>query len=397
MFQIDSLGVLSEFRDACIALLRATPGPTDSCQDVEKSLGVDAKLAWQVLRMGRATDPLGAGIGVPARVSMQKLLASAKRRRVPRETVERVATAFEGYERLVREHAGERSEFEAMIRAQLPAEREKQELASKQLVSKGISQIKGIVLEQHLSTGFFQPNADGRTLDGVVLSGYFGLRRLRQDVPLNISTGDLASPGSHSLDLGGHPVADFAATLLGSFCTSPLPDFRVFEAGGLKYRQLATSEIGMRSAADIVMADRRNAGRPRYFTAGGKTHTGVTYWDSYAARHATMDVFVHTDLFPGVVPELAIYDTSTDGTVRLFNDPTRVMDRLHMHEVIRPLPPGIAGARSAHIPRYMEMLEYVYGKTGWNPAEFRGYRLEIQYPLHSAEYMIGFKLPEMPA
>jgi hypothetical protein len=80
--------------------------------------------------------------------------------------------------------------------------------------------------------------------------------------------------------------------------------------------------------------------------------------------------------------------------VRGFDDPEREYDKLVTHETIRELPGGLAGARLAHVPRYVEMLEYVYEQVGWDRKRIRGYRLDIQFPVYGAQYMMGFRIPE---
>ncbi|MFT3686907.1 MAG: hypothetical protein QM783_18630 [Phycisphaerales bacterium] len=106
---------------------------------------------------------------------------------------------------------------------------------------------------------------------------------------------------------------------------------------------------------------------------------------------------MHKDAYPGVWPRLLVYDTSRFGFVTRFDDPSRADDLLTTHDEIRLLPPGLGSARLPHMPRYVELLQYSFEKLGWNPAEFRAYRLDVQYPVFSAVYMLGFEVPSPPA
>jgi hypothetical protein len=152
----------------------------------------------------------------------------------------------------------------------------------------------------------------------------------------------------------------------------------------------------MRSAVDLVMADQRRAALPLLWEPGTPHVRGPAYTTDTPVKRMTLDAFVRRDVFPGVSPGMWIYDTAARGNIRRCEDPTREHDRLHMQESIRELPAGLASARLSHVPRYVEMLEYLYGTLGWDPSHFRGYRLEVQYPVYGAQYMIGFRIPEKP-
>jgi hypothetical protein len=53
-------------------------------------------------------------------------------------------------------------------------------------------------------------------------------------------------------------------------------------------------------------------------------------------------------------------------------------------------------AKLAHIPRYVEILQHRCEKAGLNPAEYCGFRLDVQFPVHAAQYTIAFRKPDPP-
>jgi hypothetical protein len=286
--------------------------------------------------------------------------------------------------------------MEAMLSAFLPEERRKQALASRQFAFKGMSQIKGVVVECATTTFLLHPSPDGRTLDRAIVDCELGLRRMRPDARIVIGTADLLKPDSSVTTLDGAPADAPLGSLLSQFSTTPLPRLEARGVTGMNFYRVAGEDIAMRSAIDLVTANRRSGALPAYFEPGAARFRGYAYILHAPAKRATMDIFVHKDAYPDVVPRLLVYDTSSLGFVSSFGDPTREDDLLVTYDELRLLPTGLAGARIPHVPRYLELLEYAYEKLGWNPAEFRGYRLDVQYPVYGAEYMFGFEVPNAP-
>jgi hypothetical protein len=393
---VDASAVLGELRDALTALLAAAPAPTTSCTEVESALGIDAMLAWQVLRIARVNEPFAAGIKVPARVSMTKLLKAAARRRVPEGVTARVSSAFDEFERLVADHAGTRAEFEMMVSAYSPEAREKAELAGKQMAFKGMSQIKGVTAEADFTAYFWMPSVDPATVDVAMIQGHIGIRRVWPGAPILFGDGDFGT-ASTLRTLGGATIENGQQALIEAFSSSPLPRFKRSTTATLTHHSVTNQDLGMQSAFDLVRGTYRQGGKSRFRLTEERTHTGMLDVVEFPTKRLTVDAYLHESIYQGVSPELVIYDTASDGLVTKFNDPEREHDRMRLHETIRPLGTGFAQAKLPHIPRYVEMLEFVCAKRGWSPSEFRGYRLDVHYPVYGAEYMWGLRLPDPPA
>lgn len=376
--------VLGDLQHALADLLNAAPSEIRKIADVERVFGINHLLGWQVYRIVHAENPLAAGMHVPANVSLRKLLAAASGRGVPASILDRVAGAFEAFEHLVKSDAGDREEMEAMISALLPEERRKQELVSRQTVFKGMSQVKGLAAEAVVTAIFIKPSADDpQLIDQVFINGLFGLRRMRPDA--KIIDWNVDSSDSSALTLDGSPITGHLATLLKEFSTSPPPRFESRQTENATYYRVAGNDVGLRAAIDLVMAERRVNTRPSANRFRGGAHA-----IDIPAKRAVLDVFAHKDVFSGIAPQLAVYDTAVRGMIGRFDDPAREDDRLLSYDEIRVLPNAHTGARLTQIPRYMQIVEHIYAKTGWDAADFRGYRVDSPYPVYGAQYMIGF-------
>jgi hypothetical protein len=284
-----------------------------------------------------------------------------------------------------------------MLSEFLPEAREKQELGAKEAAFRGMSQVRGVAVETTLSARIVHPGevAGGRH-DCASLELDLGVRRTRPRSHLEFGSGDFShsEPGLLTLDRQrAKGPNDF---LLPEYCSSPLPRFERQETQGDMCYAIVGGDIGLRSSVDLVTGEYR----PRAIRCArendGRRHAYFATVGSVPTKRYVSDVFLHRDVFAGLAPQLRIYDVVMRGLVTAFDDVERQRDRIWMHERITPIAGGMSNARWPGEPRYVEMLERVCGKLGWDPSAFRGFRLDVQYPVYGAVYMLGFELPEAP-
>jgi hypothetical protein len=206
----------------------------------------------------------------------------------------------------------------------------------------------------------------------------------------------VSGPTFRPLTLDGHESDGPHSLLLPQFSSHPLPQFETVEIDGTLHYWVTGTDMGLRSALDLVTGYRAAARWPSVREPSGKQHVGVHEIIDVPTGRLVFDVFVHQSLFGDASPELAVYQTIAHGFVRTIGDPTRDDDRLHLGDAIHPIAGGLAGAGLAGTPNYLQMLEYLCGHTGFRPALFRGYRVETAYPFYGAQYSIRFKLPDAP-
>jgi hypothetical protein len=329
-------------------------------------------------------------------VSVERLLKAASRRHVGPEVIEAVSGAFDAFERFLQENAEDREALEAMITAHLPEAREKAELSSKQTIFKAMSQVRGVTMDATAQTFFMSPASDGQTVEIVSLEGFFGLRRVKPESRIGFTSASLTHPDTRPRTLEGKPCDSPTRTLLEQFSTSPLPRIEFEDIEGSLHHLIVGQDVGLRGAVDLVSAWRNHDRGRRYRRPGEPAKTGPLCIIDTPMKRLLSDAFIHKDLYLPESPELRIYQLGLHGHLRAFADPAREADRLDMRESIRPLGFGIDGARHSNLPRYAEMLEHVFNTVGWNPADFRGHRLDVQYPVHGAQYHMGFALPAAP-
>ena len=388
------MAVLGRLQAAVSAMLDAAPTRARKAAEVARWLEIDNTLGWQVFRIAAAPSSLAVAAHVPARVSVEKLIKAAAYKHVPEDLLNRLASAFDEFEQLVEAHAGDRDTLDAILSAYVPDSRERAEHQAKEEVFRATRVVLGHVVEASVDARLLHPSDTEGRIDGVGLQAYIGLRRLHPEA--HITTGITAlRTGQRILTIDGREVHDPNDPVLADFCSTPTPRFVGEERHGSRRYYVPVSDLGLRGAVDVVRGDYLPAVAPRFATRPG-AKMSVFHLTETPARRMTFDLFLHKGIPSCGAPRLAIYNAKAAGPIA-FEDAERDGDRLRLHERVTAIPGGLRHAQLPHIPRYVEMLEFACQKRGWNPSEFRGFRLDVDYPVFGAQYCLGFNLVDPDA
>ncbi|HET9885956.1 MAG TPA: hypothetical protein VFR10_00490 [bacterium] len=391
------IGVGKELGTALRELMGSLPASQRGPGDLANYLQIDKVLATRVMKTLRASEPLSVIHVSPGPGPLRRVIEAAEQKRVRAATAKRARVAVDEFEKLIRAEAGDRSALQAMISAWLPDSRQEFELRRKQAAYRAMSQLIGASVETSLATVFVHPDADGNRLDVVWVFGVLGLKRHRPGTRVRLASRriDRADAPRRPVTLNGHPVDDMVGLRLDAFSSVPPPKLEVHDGGEVIRYTLPDEGFDPNASTDLVFAEVNRAemdsqvpadsGRSAYFFAE------VTA----PAVRVLFDVFVHQDVYPGADPSLAIYDTVLEG-IASANDRGRDLDRLHLEESIRPLGRDLRRFRASAAPGYADLLRTVYEKLEWNPAEFRGYRCVIDYPIYGSQVTMVFPPPASP-
>lgn len=399
-FEISSQTILGEVQSAFRAVLAESRcDGAQTAAELQKSLGLDKKLGWQVFRVIQAPSPMTAGFAVPSHVSTRRLVAAAQKRGATSQTGQHLADTVARFERFVRENTENRAEFESIIADWAPEGRESIELANRRDCFHAMSRLRGIACQTTFYTYISHPSDDGDTIDRVMLHGYWGVRRLGSSVRLlgeHIHSPD-ASSDTTERTLDGEPITDPQGILLADFCSQPVPTFETsVSAPGEMVFWMQSDDIGLRSAAEVAFAARRNA-------AGGRYRTDERPSSNYfvtpvsPTQRIIFDCVMHKDLITGD-PRVFVHETAASGPVASHAEfARRKPDMLDWRPPVRSLGQGVARLRMRFVPRYVDMLNLACEKSGWDPASFLCYRVEVEYPVPSWQISLAFEKPVRPA
>jgi hypothetical protein len=357
-----------------------------------RTLGVDKVLASRLLKALRVNDRMASLQQMPGPEPLRRVVRAAAKKVRDRGVVDRAEEAIGRFEALIRERFGDRSAMDAVLSAWVPQARREFELRRKQAVFRALSQLKGVQAGCVMGTVILTPAADGKHIDVVWLNGLFGLELVRPRVAVKVATRRLgaADGARRPTTLRGEPIERAEALLLAEFSSSPRPRVMGTQAGDVVHYLLEDGAFGSHGSVDVVFAE-VNRGELARYVPRGSGRKGYFFMEAAPpARMMQFDAIVHQDLYGGESPELRIYDACYDGVASV-NDASRDADLMDMLEAVEPMGMGLEGLRSAHVPRYAELVRHAFAALGLEGGRYRGYRSHIEYPVYGSQVTLAFR------
>lgn len=395
-FQSEAARAFAAVRAALGNLVAAVPGTIRRPTDLQKALGVDYKICWQVFNVVRATDSLAAAKHAPSPSGVKRLLTAARRAGVGGEVIDAVRSAAEQLGDVVESHAGDRQAFDAMVSAVSDDEDAAAvDLQHRRAAYRALSHIWGVQVQTYLLSMFVRPSASANGTDECVLNVKHGVRRLRPNVPAVVhgyrhhsSTEVTRSPSRRPLDPDA--AARYGAPILPEFCSQPLPAFNTIPyANGWTYHEVSGESIGRRSAVDFAFG-----GIARDVPFSLDTDGRRLFRSSATMQTSTgllvSDLLVHRPSYGAVTPELMIFrNTPGDESPEV----SRQAQQLPVWEKVTALGTATTVAQTPDTLSYPTMLRAACDALGWDLGEFDLYRVQVQYPVLGSVVRLQFYMP----
>lgn len=390
-FEPDAAAVGTGLAAAFGRLLAGFPGGAVGPQSLSVALGVDKGFASRLLKAIRSRDPIAVVHAIPGPDPLRRFLRAASERGASAELVQEASAHVDRFATFVATSAGNRSTFNGVVAHLLPEAREQFESRARQRLFSGFSQIKGYSVDVDFTATFMHPSPTAGFVDYGVLSGMLGLRRQRPDAAVRLATHmirETQQPWTLTT-FDGEPIENLIAGRLDQFCSAPPAQLSVESIGNARYYCLAGEAFGPDSAVDLVLGHLSRTPAPDSPAPGQQRLSGMGVEVDKPAKLLHFDVFVHESIYRDMEPQLFIYDTAFRGMANM-NDPDRVSDRLNLQERILPIGRGFERVRASHIQKYVEMLQCLVAKRGWDATEFRAYRCLSSYPIYGTQVSVGF-------
>lgn len=399
-FADEAVTVMRQLRTALAGLVQARPGAMLKSRDLQKTLGIDSKLSWQVFKLAGPGDALSLAPHVPSPASMRRLLDAATEYGISKKRVQEIRDAYDKFERLVEIHAGDRTSFYSMARGLYEADAnddaDKTEVQHRKARFMADRHYAGAEVQTLLASFILHPGAEPDRYDYVPLRCRLGQRRLRPDADVVVDRffitdyqGSVPTFNYDPLDPGA--VREHGAMLVRPFCSDPIPKLRMTtEPNGFTYARLDGDAVGRPSSADLVFGQvHRNAPILDEIDGRRRWHTNLQI--TIPANVIIVDKVIHRPSMPKWNCKLAVH---WQGPREPF-DPTTGMRDLHelpFSERVTKLTAGAAGAYLRESPRYLELLTTVTDRQGWRLEDFDVYRVRIEYPLLYTALLLTFEL-----
>jgi hypothetical protein len=398
--------IAEDLRGALWPLVREIAGPSPRAATLCRKLGVDKSLGANLVRALRCDEYYDFLHHVPAPNGLRIFLAAAKEAGASLPLIRAAEEGTDGFQGLIAGTPGGWKTLSAVISSFSQEAKDRNEKRAKQAIYTSMSYLLGVQCESIVTAFILHPSADGESVDCVDLSIRDGVRRLRPTYPLalfeyNIDArgeGGDESPAIRTLD--GSAAAGPTDFVLRDYSDDPLPELEIIESESGERRKIviALSEDGPSLQAPFTIAQGMSVGGVfhRYRTHDHNDECR-TYMLDVPCKRLSRDIFVHKSLYPSGEPQVTMYMPRISGPIRERYPGIRgLLNQLDMAVPVSLLGPDLAKAGLAHFPPYASLLPRAFEQAGWDPAEFRGYRIQVTYPVPNIYMSIWFSLPDRP-
>lgn len=397
----DLARVEHELRTSLLELATSAKADPTKPQKLSRDLRLNRGLAWKMARIVQGKERGDFIHHVPGSAGIEILLDTMRRGGASPEATDRARAAFEEFHRIMLLHAGDRHTLEVMA-SQLsgrPVDSSRL-IDQRRLAFQGNCGILGVRARTQASVHVAAPNAEDPTwLDMLRFSGYVDLNRVRHGVRWLLFRqlayhDDGTARAMHLEPVDQEFAKETGVPLVRPFCSPNLPALERTNEGSDICVDLPPGPVGNTANMTCFLGtySRRAA---RAHRDARDTRAELAMANRTPAEHLLFDVFLHERLAKQMSFEVGVY-SMMDGRP-LGHDNERQRNRLPTTEAIQPLGNGIDGAHTPHVENYDQVLEYLFRRGGWNPSEFVGYRVELEFPPIPSAVIFSAPLPGAPA
>ena len=389
-FPVDNLGevhsVLSSLRSELRGIIEGLRPAVKRPTDLQRLLGIDKSLSWSVYEAVNSKAAGALATHLPGPRAMSSFFEAARDVGAPEASVQRAQESFAQLEALIGRHADDRealglliSDFDTgpdSVASTIDARNKRAAFRANSLL---IGRQAAATVTCHIE----HPSSTPGLVDRVAITGLHNVRRTRRSSPLCLEQKyrRVAGPGEPSGPAAIEPLdpretEPAGMSLMRDFCSCPLTVKRV-SAPGADRAVLELSEQGLGASAEVtffVGRIFRAVATPPNFVPGDDLN--IVQLVQTPSVLYSIDIFLHKTLWDDRLPEVSTYLMRADGGFDF-----REQERLPFLEHSELLGWGIECARTSTLPKHVDLLKYAFERTGWDPAEFRGFRVQVEHPL----------------
>jgi hypothetical protein len=392
---------ISRLRGAFGAMLATLPGRPQRPHEIQKALGIDAKLGWKIAKLVHEDDLFLSAQHLPGERRLETLFKAAAKHHVPEAMIAKARDAVSEFESLIEIHAGDRASMEMMLLGCSARSNRDAVIAQRKAAFQANSFIWGVQAKAQFGIYIMRPGDDPSWGHVASVRGFISLRRMRPNVPWVVSRLRTTDEEDNELiDYERRPLDDtyHGATgenVLPQFCSQPLPVIeRIVHTTGFAEEVLAPSDVGNTAAIDCVTGDDDRNIVPRHQMEGESVWGGLRMLRT-PVETLILDQLVHEDLFGAIEPRLVQF--SDLGLARGYPaPPLKESELMDSGEVVQHFGKDPTAIYTPEIPRYAEMVKWVCQKIDCDPARLNVYRVRIDYPVIPTSIGMEHDLPEHP-
>lgn len=397
-FVATSRDVLQTIRSSLIELYSSIGVDPQQPQDVARRIQLNRNLTWKLSRVITAPDPFSMLNHLPGKQGLDLSLAAFEAAGAPAERCERVRQSIRQFMEVVTDLAGDREQFESTLQSMGLFEPEHRVDSGRELAFRGEAMIWGVQAKTRVCCMMLAPSGEKGRVDCVQMGGLIGFRRLRANASWRLFRRQVWDDAGTDLQKSRGPEPTFQCAagqpigIVSEFSSPNMPEVLTNPtADGVEY-VLPGGPVGKNAAFDCYYAHTfRNL--PQYRDASN-TYGATAAPNTMPAENLIVDMILHRDVPIGGPLEALVYGFPHGGS----DGPTAqtISNLLPISAVPVELagsPPAVATMLA---PRYDLLHAQIYQRMGWNPSEFRGFRVHLNHPPMSSRLVLRFPLPHAP-
>ncbi|MCC6320738.1 MAG: hypothetical protein IT438_04800 [Phycisphaerales bacterium] len=415
-FGHDADKALSALRLALGAVLRALPAEARSAAELAKLLGLNRKIAWQVWRIADAEERSPLQV-LPGPVALEGFLLACAGEGVSVELLDEARAAIRRFDDLAELHGGDRASLMTLLRQSRGGRGEGAEwgepghegLAAAERAAESVrrrayqanGEIWGIQTRAYFASAILAPGSMPGRLDDLSLAGEMGVRRLRTEAVRVISGMGFYSAKARKADAAQFPARPLVEVdpatgliepMLPRFTSARVRAIASEPDAGQTRVELVESPVGLRGEVDFVLGQHcANVGQQFATERMKRVHFSVHLYSAYSV--CVHDLLVHRDLWaPGTIAPVSRVYSGLRGmmTSQASRDER---DILPIRLEVKRLGAGLSALKNAHVPNYLEIVDWACERVGWKPEQFEAYRCVLMYPPMPCTLVMGVELP----
>jgi len=353
---------------------------------VGRVLGLDKTLAWKVSRFSETADPLKAVKHIPGASGVEIVLKAAKANGIHEDQITAVREANQAFQTFVRQVAGDRRSFEAMLAA--GGQSEKIDLEERRAFYRSGSVIWGVRAKVQFLTLCLKPSpTNPDRIDVLQLSGFYDFARLRSNVPWIIrrlwvsESNDKNGSEFRREPLYTQEPGCNALPMIPEFCSTPIPKINQFtDSNGVLYDEIAPGPVGNPGALTCVSGELYHSAFPMHWSPEN-TFGRYELMLTTPVEAVVFDVYLHSSLRQFGDFEQTMFGLLEDrpglGRGKSHNSPMFAPEA--SLKLNHPSSPTIT--QCSKIRDYSRLINSSLKQADWGSIdEFRGYRSEIDFP-----------------
>lgn len=397
-FERDCLEHVGALRAALQAACESAGlGPAPEPTRLDQILQIRGKLAWRVSKFLAATSARSATGYLPTGANVDRMLATMASRGLGESHAERVRSAMQRVDNLVREHAGDRATFEAMIRHWTVQPAEAADLEHARAAFRAGARLVGLSTKLHVLTHIPSPTAQADQFESTAIASYAGLvQHYPTGVPIYFRMNGLVEDDGEPV-LGARTEAlDPEQTgpwpLISRYCSPGASRLEQTTAGrGIARLTLPEDMIGRTEALQIAGGVRMIGARPA-MGEPDMDHAGYWTFAHIPIETLVLDVLLHPGMYRDVMPKGTAWFVRAPSAFPIEHPENRrsaVCEALPVVHSTR----GIGTASLEDMPDYPEVVRFACERIGVDADLLELYRCVVHYPALMSHVVLDWRFP----